>query len=123
MSHRLSQGGRQIDRSQPQNFTFNGRQLRGFKGDTLASALIGQDQMLVGRSFKYHRPRGIVTSGPEEMTISLSGSFHFVSGVTASHSSLRPNPRPPTNTSFICSVTGLAAISLLERLTCRVWPV
>ena len=66
MSHRLSQGGRLIDRSQPQNFTFNGRQLRGFKGDTLASALIGQDQMLVGRSFKYHRPRGIVTSGPEE---------------------------------------------------------
>ena len=66
MSHRLAQGGRRIDRSQPQSFTFNGRQLRGFKGDTLASALIGQDQMLVGRSFKYHRPRGIVTSGPEE---------------------------------------------------------
>ncbi|WP_413719739.1 sarcosine oxidase subunit alpha family protein [Silicimonas sp. MF1-12-2] len=66
MSHRLPKGGRLIDRGQPQNFTFNGRQLRGFKGDTLASALIGQDQMLVGRSFKYHRPRGIVTSGPEE---------------------------------------------------------
>ncbi|MEL7259572.1 MAG: 2Fe-2S iron-sulfur cluster-binding protein, partial [Pseudomonadota bacterium] len=47
-------------------FTFNGKRLRGFEGDTLASALLANDQMLVGRSFKYHRPRGIVASGAEE---------------------------------------------------------
>ncbi|HBB83525.1 MAG TPA: sarcosine oxidase subunit alpha family protein, partial [Sulfitobacter sp.] len=41
-------------------------QMRGYEGDTLASALLANDQVLVGRSFKYHRPRGIVTSGPEE---------------------------------------------------------
>nr|MDJ0638128.1 FAD-dependent oxidoreductase [Paracoccaceae bacterium] len=66
MSYRLSSGGRLIDRTKPVLFTFNGNGMRGFKGDTLASALLGEGQVLVGRSFKYHRPRGIVTSGPEE---------------------------------------------------------
>ena len=66
MSTRLSKGGHLIDRSRPQSFTFNGKRLRGYQGDTLASALLANDQMLVGRSFKYHRPRGIVASGAEE---------------------------------------------------------
>jgi sarcosine oxidase, subunit alpha len=66
MSTRLSKGGRLIDRSAAVEFTFNGNRLRGYQGDTLASALLANDQMLVGRSFKYHRPRGIVASGPEE---------------------------------------------------------
>ncbi len=66
MSTRLSKGGRLIDRSKVQNFTFNGTAMRGYQGDTLAAALLANDQMLVGRSFKYHRPRGIVGSGPEE---------------------------------------------------------
>ncbi len=66
MSTRLAKGGRLIDRSAPAEFTFNGKRLRGYQGDTLASALLANDQMLVGRSFKYHRPRGIVASGPEE---------------------------------------------------------
>ena len=47
-------------------FTFDGKSLTGLAGDTLASALIANDIHLVGRSFKYHRPRGIVTAGPEE---------------------------------------------------------
>ncbi|MEM8577459.1 MAG: sarcosine oxidase subunit alpha family protein [Pseudomonadota bacterium] len=66
MSTRLATGGRLIDRSAPMSFTFNGQSMRGFAGDTLASALLAKDQMLVGRSFKYHRPRGIVASGVEE---------------------------------------------------------
>jgi len=66
MSTRLSRGGRLIDRTTRTEFTFNGKRLAGFAGDTLASALLANDQMLVGRSFKYHRPRGIVASGPEE---------------------------------------------------------
>ncbi|MBE2278427.1 MAG: (2Fe-2S)-binding protein, partial [Rhodobacteraceae bacterium] len=66
MSTRLSRGGRLIDRTAPCDFTFDGRRMRGYRGDTLASALLANDQMLVGRSFKYHRPRGIVASGPEE---------------------------------------------------------
>ncbi len=66
MSTRLAKGGRLIDRTTAIEFTFNGKRLRGYRGDTLASALLANDQMLVGRSFKYHRPRGIVASGPEE---------------------------------------------------------
>ncbi|WP_430463977.1 sarcosine oxidase subunit alpha family protein [Tabrizicola sp.] len=66
MSTRLQKGGRLIDRSRQATFTFNGKRLTGHPGDTLAAALLANDQMLVGRSFKYHRPRGIVASGAEE---------------------------------------------------------
>ncbi|WP_425039411.1 sarcosine oxidase subunit alpha family protein [Primorskyibacter sp. S187A] len=66
MSTRLPNGGRLIDRNTTQRFQFNDRWMKGFKGDTLASALLANGQTLVGRSFKYHRPRGIVASGSEE---------------------------------------------------------
>ena len=66
MSTRLAKGGRLIDRSAQAEFTFDGRRMKGFVGDTLAAALLANDQMLVGRSFKYHRPRGVVASGVEE---------------------------------------------------------
>ncbi len=58
--------GGQVDRSKQVKFTFNGKQMTGYAGDTLASALLANGQRLVGRSFKYHRPRGILTSGSEE---------------------------------------------------------
>ena len=63
--YRLSSGG-QINRSESISFKFNGKTLYGYKGDTLASALLANGIHLVGRSFKYHRPRGILTSGVEE---------------------------------------------------------
>ena len=67
MSHRLeSPAGTWIDRSHPLAFTFNGRQLSGCSGDTLASALLANDVQLVGRSFKLHRPRGVWSCGVEE---------------------------------------------------------
>ncbi|MCR9086820.1 MAG: sarcosine oxidase subunit alpha family protein [Rhodobacteraceae bacterium] len=66
MAHRLDTGGRLIDRAAPMDFSFNGKGFRGFAGDTLASALLASDQMLMGRSFKYHRPRGVVARGHEE---------------------------------------------------------
>ncbi|HAL77429.1 MAG TPA: sarcosine oxidase subunit alpha [Rhodobacteraceae bacterium] len=55
-----------IDRNTPLGFEFNGRRFEGYQGDTLASALIANGQTLVGRSFKYHRPRGIFSAGAEE---------------------------------------------------------
>ncbi len=64
-SHRLADGG-QIDRNRQIDFYFNGRLMSGYAGDTLASALLANGIMLVGRSFKYHRPRGIVSAGTEE---------------------------------------------------------
>ncbi|MFO0996816.1 MAG: sarcosine oxidase subunit alpha family protein [Alphaproteobacteria bacterium] len=62
---RLPSGGR-VDRDRPLAFTFNGVSYRGYAGDTLASALLANGVMLVARSFKYHRPRGIVSAGVEE---------------------------------------------------------
>ena len=62
---RLDKGGL-IERRQKINFRFNGQQVTGFKGDTIASALMASGHMLVGRSFKYHRPRGIMSAGVEE---------------------------------------------------------
>ncbi|MEL6548869.1 MAG: sarcosine oxidase subunit alpha family protein [Pseudomonadota bacterium] len=66
MSTRLKTGGRLLDRAKPVDFTFNGKRLKGLSGDTLASALLANDQMLMGRSFKYHRPRSVVTSDASE---------------------------------------------------------
>ncbi|PJE26089.1 Aminomethyltransferase [Pseudooceanicola marinus] len=79
MSSRLAQGGRLIDRGAMREFTFNGKRLKGYEGDTLASALLANDQVMMGRSFKYHRPRGVVASGSEEpnalMGIGTGGRF------------------------------------------------
>ncbi|MFB0991655.1 MAG: 2Fe-2S iron-sulfur cluster-binding protein, partial [Rhodospirillales bacterium] len=63
--NRLALGG-DIDRTKPVNFTFNGHHMQGYAGDTLASALIANGVRIVGRSFKYHRPRGIMAAGTEE---------------------------------------------------------
>ena len=62
---RLPSGGR-IDRNQPVTFSLDGRSLHGLRGDTLASALLANDVKLIGRSFKYHRPRGFLSAGVEE---------------------------------------------------------
>ena len=79
MSTRLSSGGRLVNKDKPVEFQFNGKRMKGYEGDTLASALLANDQMLVGRSFKYHRPRGIVASGAEEpnalVNLGQSGKF------------------------------------------------
>ena len=64
-SGRLQRGGI-VDHSVPLGFRFDGRSFNGLAGDTLASALMANGVTLVGRSFKYHRPRGIFTAGPEE---------------------------------------------------------
>jgi heterotetrameric sarcosine oxidase alpha subunit len=75
-SYRVDKGGL-IDRSRSLAFTFDGEQLSGYRGDTLASALLANNRLLVGRSFKYHRPRGLMTAGAAEpnglMTIGSGG--------------------------------------------------
>lgn len=64
MNRRLTTG--QLDLTAPLSFAFNGKRMSGYAGDTLASALLANGQRLVGRSFKYHRPRGIFSAGSEE---------------------------------------------------------
>ena len=64
-SFRLKTGGL-IDRSTSLGFAFDGRRFEGHPGDTLASALLANNVLLMGRSFKYHRPRGVITAGASE---------------------------------------------------------
>ena len=59
-TYRLASGGR-IDRSKVLNFNFNGQTYQGFEGDTLAAALLANGVDIIGRSFKYSRPRGILS--------------------------------------------------------------
>ena len=65
--HRLSTGGL-IDRSQTLRFRFDGRDFTGHPGDTLASALLAGGVRVFGRSFKYHRTRGLLAEGAVSYT-------------------------------------------------------
>ncbi|MDD9857060.1 MAG: sarcosine oxidase subunit alpha family protein [Gammaproteobacteria bacterium] len=73
-ARRLPDGGR-IDRAEALRFTWDGAELTGHPGDTLASALLAGGVQLIGRSFKYHRPRGVMSAGVEE-----SGALVTVAG-------------------------------------------
>ena len=72
-TNRLTSGGR-IERSKPLSFRFNGKKLQGYQGDTIASALLANGIRTVNRSFKYHRPRGIMSAGVEETNALLTVS-------------------------------------------------
>ena len=64
---RADEAGRgRVDHDAPVSFTFDGKSYQGLRGDTVASALLANDVQLMGRSFKYHRPRGIFGCGAEE---------------------------------------------------------
>ncbi|MFT7556856.1 MAG: sarcosine oxidase subunit alpha, partial [Planctomycetota bacterium] len=63
--YRIAEGGR-VDREQPVEFEFNGKRYSGLAGDTLTSALLANGVHMIGRSWKYHRPRGIISAGAEE---------------------------------------------------------
>jgi sarcosine oxidase subunit alpha len=99
-ARRLAHGGI-IERSQPLSFRFDGMDLSGFAGDTVASALMANDVALVGRSFKLHRPRGFFGAGHED-------------GVMVS----RLSPRAATN--------QLATVTPLEKdatyVSVSTWP-
>ena len=62
MSMRLQkQAGEWISRDKPLRFKFEGREYTGFEGDTITSALLAAGVKVLGRSFKYHRPRGVLS--------------------------------------------------------------
>lgn len=72
--------GERLDRSHPISFRFNGRNYRGLAGDTLASALLAAGETVLARSWKYHRPRGIVSCGVEEPSalVQLENAGHTI---------------------------------------------
>ena len=69
--NRVADGGR-IDRTKPISFSFDGKQYQGCHGDTIASALLANGVRLIGRSWKYHRPRGIVGDGMRTLRLLIS---------------------------------------------------
>ncbi len=102
--YRLSEGG-VIERSRTLEFSFDGQTFRGHPGDTLASALIANGVSLIGRSFKYHRPRGFFGAGLEDPNSMLAvedahgyapaihaGQVRLVAGLKASP--VRGSPSP-----------------------------
>src|SRR5215472_3247147 len=100
---RLPTRGR-IDRKAPLRFTFNGSAVGGYAGDTVASALLANGIRLVGRSFKYHRPRGILSHGSDEPNALLQVSRG-------------PGRSDPNN-----RATMLEAVEGLEIRTQNHWP-
>ncbi len=96
--NRAPQGGR-IDRGKPIGFTFDGKRFTGFAGDTLASALLANGVHLMGRSFKYHRPRGVLSMGSDEPNALV--------GVGSSEARFTPNLRATQVEIY----EGLAAVS------------
>ena len=82
--YRVAGRGR-VARDTPVSFTFDGANVEGCAGDTLASALLATGRHLVGRSFKYHRPRGVVTAGSEEPNALV--------GITRGRGRFEPNTR------------------------------
>ena len=104
---RVSAGkGGLIDRRQKVTFRFNGQSVTGFKGDTIASALLGSGHMLVGRSFKYHRPRGVIvgigveeagalfnTGDGTERVPNVKGVTEIKQGLTVYSQNVFPSPK------------------------------
>ncbi len=88
---RTAKGGR-IERQVPVSFSFDGKKYNGVKGDTLASALLANGVHFVGRSYKYHRPRGIMSAGPEESSALV--------GIDRGHGRYDTNTRAPTQELF-----------------------
>jgi sarcosine oxidase subunit alpha len=100
---RLAQGGR-VDRNRPVHFSFDGVRYQGFVGDTLGSALLANGVSLFGRSFKYHRPRGLLAAGSEEPNALVS--------VTRGPGRFTPNLR----------ATGVEIYEGLEAVSQNRWP-
>ena len=92
--------GRVIDRNKPLKFTFDGKHMTGFLGDNLTSAIMAKGQRVLAHSFKYHRPRGLITMGSEEPNA-------LVSTCTGSGGQHEPNLRATQVELF----DGLAAVS------------
>ncbi len=87
---RLASGGL-VDRERPVRFRWNGRSLSGYAGDTVASALLAEGELVVARSFKYHRPRGVYSAGVEEPCayVTVGAGSHAAPNAKATATELR----------------------------------
>ena len=101
-AYRVHRNSQRIDSQSPLQFTFDGKRLQGFAGDTLASALIANGVKLIGRSFKYGRPRGIIGHGSEEPNalIQLETGAYTVPDLKATQVELYDGLSATTTTGF-----------------------
>jgi len=90
--YRLARGGVVIERGTPVEFSCDGRRVTGFDGDTVASALLAAGTVVFGRSFKYHRPRGVMSAGPEEANalVTLGAGAHVTPNTPATMVEITP---------------------------------
>ncbi len=110
---RLPQGGR-VDRNRPVQFSFDGKSYSGFAGDTLASALLANGVMLFGRSFKYHRPRGVLAAGSEEPNALVSvdrGPGRFTPNLRATNVELHDGLNAVSQNRWPSLKTDLGAVN------------
>ena len=110
--NRLPEGGR-IDRARPLTFSFNGRTCRGYAGDTLASALLANGIRIIGRSFKYHRPRGIMGIGVEEPNaiVQVGAGADTIPGLRATEVELYDGLAAATTRGWPCVNLDLLAVN------------
>ena len=112
-SYRMDMGGR-IDRSRTVTFSFDGVTYQGFAGDTLASALLANGVKLFGRSFKYHRPRGLMAAGSEEPNALVSvdrGPGRFTPNLRATGVEVHDGLRAASQNRWPSLQTDLGAIN------------
>jgi sarcosine oxidase subunit alpha len=117
-----SVAGEWIDRTRPIDFVFEGQKYRGYEGDTLVSALLANGESVLGRSFKYHRPRGVASAANHDVNalFQLRSGGRSVPNVRGDTESLRPGMR----ISAVNTVGGLARdrLAVVDRLS-RFLPV
>jgi len=110
---RLETGGR-VDRGQTVQFSFDGKSYQGLAGDTLASALLANGVMLFGRSFKYHRPRGVMAAGSEEPNALISvdrGAGRFTPNLRATGVEIYPGLKAVSQNRWPSLKTDFGAIN------------
>jgi len=118
--NRLNQGGR-INRNQPLSFEYNGKILQAYQGDTIASALLANAVSNVSRSFKYHRPRGVISAGVEESAALLTVA-EGKGDVPVVRSTLRALAEGQKINSHNCYPNVNFDIGRILDFTHRLWP-
>ena len=108
--------GGQVNPDQPLKFKFDGKSFTGQQGDTLASALLANGVRLMGRSFKYHRPRGVLTAGSEEPNALVELRLAFTIRPSCG---LRCSGRKSTNRSFAMRLASVPSLckTILTSMT------
>ncbi len=110
-SMRLAEGGR-IDRTRPLRFSFNGQSMTGYAGDTVASAMLANGVSVVARSFKYHRPRGIIGCGLEDPSgmLAVRDAYGYEAAVRATQVQLAEGMEVRTSTGWPSAAFDVGAL-------------